>query len=216
MLETEACWIFDVITQLPLDLGDLVINIGSSIEDANADSRAPSAWLIHNLKRHGLKTLNVDLKEGHGVDIVGDICSPVLQERLTSLKPRLVICANVLEHVVDVYAMSVAIQALTSTDCFLIVTVPRDYPYHPDPIDNGFRPSVEDLKNLFNAYHLVDSNEINEGGYLWKLAKNPMLFVRDCYLLTLQLRDSQKRRVLVENYRFLTKRFRTTCCAFRK
>jgi hypothetical protein len=34
---------------------------------------------------------------------------------------------------------------------FLLVTVPRTFRYHPDPIDNLYRPSADELADLFGS-----------------------------------------------------------------
>lgn len=47
------------------------------------------------------------------------------------------------------------IAAIIPEGGFLIVSVPRVFPYHPNPIDNGFRPSTGDLKRLFPDFKII-------------------------------------------------------------
>src|SRR5205085_4736707 len=52
-------------------------------------------------------------------------------------------------HVTDRQIVCAAIWSLLPPGGFLILTVPYRFPYHEDPIDTMFRPSVEELAQLF-------------------------------------------------------------------
>ena len=80
--------------------------------------------------------------------------------------PRTVFCNNVLEHVPD--------PALFAQRCFdllppggrLVVTVPRSYPHHRDPIDTMFRPTPDEICALIDApYERLDDEIIETGSY---------------------------------------------------
>jgi hypothetical protein len=59
-----------------------------------------------------------------------------------------------------------------------LITVPNRFPYHPDPIDTGYRPTTKEISSLF-----PDMTTINESmlrcGRLWDLAlANPSRLLR--------------------------------------
>ena len=53
-----------------------------------------------------------------------------------------------LEHVTDPELVRARLRELTAPAGLLVITVPRVYPYHPDPIDTMFRPNDEELRSL--------------------------------------------------------------------
>lgn len=53
------------------------------------------------------------------------------------------------------------------------MSVPHSYPFHPDPIDNGFRPNVEQLAALFPDTELVDAAIVECGTYWDRLGRSP-------------------------------------------
>jgi hypothetical protein len=77
----------------------------------------------------------------NGTELVCDFTKP---ETLVDL-PRcpLVTCSAMLEHVEDIDGALSCIVSLV--DDWFIVTAPRTYPLHNCPIDNGWRPTPDEL-----------------------------------------------------------------------
>ena len=50
--------------------------------------------------------------------------------------------------------------ATLPSEGLLFVSVPRRYPYHPDPIDTMFRPTTQELLGMFDDAELVESAAI--------------------------------------------------------
>jgi len=61
----------------------------------------------------------------------------------------LVLCFNLLEHVSDISMVIIGLEKVTRNGGYLLITVPKRYLYHPDPIDNFFRPDCKTLENIF-------------------------------------------------------------------
>lgn len=57
---------------------------------------------------------------------------------------------------------------------YLILSVPNAFPYHPDPIDTLFRPTVDELVALFPGTHCVAA-EIVPCGRLFVLVEGNFL-----------------------------------------
>jgi hypothetical protein len=72
----------------------------------------------------------------------------------------LVLCTSVLEHVADVQAAAATLRRLTTAGGYLLITVPRTYPPHRSPIDNGYRPSNREIETLFRGLAVLHSETI--------------------------------------------------------
>ena len=77
-------------------------------------------------------------------------------DRLLELEVRTVLCLNVFEHVTDRTALADSLVASLPPGGLLVVTVPKRYPYHADPIDTLFRPTSTELAALFTGVEVVD------------------------------------------------------------
>lgn len=65
----------------------------------------------------------------------------------------MVTALSILEHVTDIDAALRNIASLTED--WLLVSVPRNYPEHHCPIDNGWRPSVGELSDKLSGIGFV-------------------------------------------------------------
>ena len=151
MLIAEAQWIVAALDSLPDDAFPLV-NIGSSTADFRENDQP---WIedtiFRPLRQRGRRFVHVDIKEAPGVDLVADATQPAGQAAIRFLGARTILCANLLEHVPDVGAMCRTLLDLSPDGGYLILTVPRRYPHHPDPVDTMFRPTPEELERLLGA-----------------------------------------------------------------
>lgn len=147
---------------MPLE-GRRAVNLGSS----TAEFRQRVQPHIHEmviapLESAGVQITHVDLKRDAGVDVAADLTAADFPERLAR-RFDLIICTNMLEHVQDIDAVVVNILRIAAPGAYLLLTVPRRYPLHFDPIDNGFRPRPQDLADLFSqkvACRLVEGRII--------------------------------------------------------
>ena len=89
----------------------------------------------------GYDVVWTNLRSENGTEVVCDFTKP---ETLVYL-PRcpLVTCSSMLEHVEDIDGALSCIVSLV--DDWFIVTAPRTYPLHNCPIDNGWRPTPDEL-----------------------------------------------------------------------
>jgi hypothetical protein len=121
-----------------------------SILDCGSGSRADRTIVQPHIGAifadRGIDVVWTDMREIPGV-IQCDYTKP---DTLRDM-PRceLVTCCSLLEHVEDI---STALQAVGSlADDWLIVSVPWKFPKHDCPIDNGWRPSPNDLGGELKA-----------------------------------------------------------------
>jgi SAM-dependent methyltransferase len=167
MHEPEARWLAAQLRELPADALSPMLNVGSSTRHFR---EVKQPWIARDvfapLGERGCRVVHLDMKMDDGVDLCGDLMDAAFQERVASLGARSVFCSNVLEHVTEPARLAAQLEAIVPPGGYLIVTVPRRFPYHPDPIDTLFRPDVETLHALFPRSRLV-AGEIVDCGTIW-------------------------------------------------
>jgi hypothetical protein len=194
-----------------------MLNVGSSSEEyRTADCPQIDHYLIRPLQDRGIHVVHCDLKEAPGVDVVGDLSSDSVRQSIAKLQPRAALCNNLLEHVPDRKVICDSIAELLPVGGYLFVSVPSDYPYHPDPIDTGYRPKPQDIGKLFPYFELMEETTICYGNYAIQIAKKPWLLVRDAYLIFSGAVKPGRWRVLVENYRYFIRQFKVSCVVLKK
>lgn len=168
MRVAEAHWIAQAIGKLSDFQIQPCLNLGSSTGAFRKRKQPHIDQLVFEpLRKRNVRVYHVDLKQAEGVDLAGDIFSSAFQQELVRLKPGLTLLSNVLEHVTDRGALVAACGLIVPARHFLLVTVPYSYPFHADPIDTGFRPSPEQLIELFRDFECVDSQVITDTSY-WR------------------------------------------------
>jgi len=200
MLFEEAAWIGNEIQKL-VGTGNIqrVLNIGSSTRESwETEQNHVETYVINRIKNAGVRLVNTDIKKGEGVDIAGDLNDLKLIGELSEMDFNLVICANLLEHVKDPGKIALNISRIVKPDNFIIVTVPRIYPYHPDPEDYLFRPDAIELIKYFKGFDLVTSAEVRGKRAINHKGKTKYY---SCYF---QVLLSQPKQLLITIVRLLT------------
>jgi hypothetical protein len=162
MLEVEARWLARELAALPGDAFPL-LDIGSSTAAFREDQQSFISDLVFRpLSDRGYEVIHADLRAGPGVDVVMDLTDAADRLRVSSQHQiRTVLCSNVLEHLsVEPREAARYLVELCRSRGYVIVTVPRRYGYHEDPIDNGFRPSVQQLADLFPDCEVITSRSV--------------------------------------------------------
>ena len=164
MFEAEAARLREIL----LDRGapSPLLNLGSS------DARFREALKPHietelftPLREAGVETVHCDLKRAAGVDVVGDILDPAVRDRLRTMGFRCVLVSNLLEHVRDPAAVAAACVEVVGPRGLILASVPSSFPYHADPLDNGFRPSPVELAALFEGCRPLHAEAVGGGTY---------------------------------------------------
>lgn len=170
MLLIEAIQIGKTISKLSSAEISPVLNLGSSTR-VFREQEQPYIYenIFSPLEQRGIRVVHVDLKKADGVDIAGDIYDPKMQQQIKELQPKLLLCCNMLEHVRYPEGLARICEETVAPGGYLIVTAPRSFPYHPDPIDTMYRPAPQELASLFPSCSLVDSGIIVGDTYLDEL-----------------------------------------------
>jgi hypothetical protein len=152
MIFREARWIAAALRHVPSDELFPLLNVGSQSDEFRTRTQP---WIQREvfgpLERRG-RVIHLDLEAGKGVDIAGDLLDPRVIAAVQERGVRSVICANVLEHVPDAERFAGVLASIVPHGGHLLVTGPRAFPHHPDPIDTMFRPTPAELAALFPGF----------------------------------------------------------------
>ena len=132
------------------------LNLGST----TTDLRQKSIIKFQECLIDNSNTLcNVDIKNGPGVHLVANIMDEEGFKCIEKFSPTTVIATNILEHVLDPKQFIKRILEIKNLK-YILITVPYNYPFHPDPIDNGFRPSPKELLKIVPNYKKIIHSDI--------------------------------------------------------
>jgi hypothetical protein len=184
MFEAEARWLAREMARLDAAALSPLLHLGSSDRQFR-ERRQP--WIHAELERplaaRSIRIVNADLKAADGVDVVGDIFDAAVFERLRAMGFKALLCANILEHVVDPRAFARRCLEIVAAGGIIAVTVPRSYPHHADPIDTMFRPSPEEVHALFPGTRMLVAETIATGSYRDVLRRKPWRILHFARLL---------------------------------
>ena len=175
MLVREAEWIAGILSDIPdLDLFPL-LNVGSSTAEFRTQVQPHiDEKVFAPLRERDGRVLHADLKAAAGVDIVGDLAEPATLEQLRPLQIRSALVANVLEHVPEPRRLARAVLDLVPAGGYIVVSGPQDFPYHPDPIDNRYRPEPGEVADLFPGARLERAASVDGGNWRqWDRRERP-------------------------------------------
>jgi hypothetical protein len=176
MLIKEAKKIYEYIETFLKDKKGIAINIGSSTADFIDISQPYIRNFVLNPLSLNFKILNIDIKSQEGVDLVADFTTPEGQKSIANLNGNLYLISNLLEHIPDYNLGIKSIVELLNTGDVLILSGPKSFPYHPDPIDNMFRPSIKELRQYFESDFEIKDLQIVKSGTVFSssvLMQNP-------------------------------------------
>lgn len=152
---------------LSLPRGTVCLNVGSSTKAfREQDQPHITEHFIEPLEGDGIRFVHCDMKQADGVDEVGDLLDPSFRARLQRYQAGLLVCSNLLEHLVDPRAFAEACGELIRPGAHGIFTVPLSYPFHPDPIDTMLRLTPKELAAMLTGWEIVKSEQIEAGTYL--------------------------------------------------
>jgi hypothetical protein len=156
VLPPEARWLGEQMAALDVATFSPLLNVGS----ATAEFRLRIQPYVQRdifdpLERLGVSVVHTDLASGPGVDVTGDLMDGDFIDELRERAPRSALVSNLLEHVPDPGRVARAILDILPAGAYLFVSGPRDWPHHPDPIDNGLRPTPDELAALFPGTRML-------------------------------------------------------------
>jgi len=178
MTVQEARWFAEQLALMEPKQVFPMCNVGSSTGSFRTQDQPWIDELIFApVVRQGHVVKHLDMKSAPGVDIVGDLGNPEFLKQVSNMKFKSVFSSNLLEHLVQRDAICKTLTAIVPSGGYLFVSVPYSYPYHPDPIDTGFRPSVGELAALFPGTLVIRSAVVGGDTLLYLRRRHPVVFV---------------------------------------
>jgi SAM-dependent methyltransferase len=173
MFRNEAQEIGNWLGSLPsADLTPL-LNLGSGTTHFRTRTQPwVDEFILAPLRLRGVEIVNVEIREGPGIDLSADILSDEGYAKIAALRPRFILLANVLEHVYEPAMMVERCLQTLSPGGRLLITVPRSYPRHTK-IDTMLRPTPEELA-AWAPEGRVERSLVLETEYHWQeIFRNP-------------------------------------------
>jgi SAM-dependent methyltransferase len=172
MLISEAEWIGDALSALPVNTISPCLNLGSSTAHFREVSQPYiEDHIIAPNKARGVRFIHADMKEAPGVDVTGDISDPGFQAQLGAIAPGSILCCNMFEHVLDRQELANVCSRIVRPGGYIIVSVPNSFPYHLDPIDTYYRPTPAKVAALFPDCRMVMSDIVLDTTYWRQLSE---------------------------------------------
>ncbi len=146
MFAEESLWIRDVLSVSYRVERGRALDIGSADREFRERVQPHIAANVHApLLARGWRIAHLDLDPGPGVDYAVDLCAGPLTVPPAGETFDLVLCCNILEHVRAREPFLDNVARLVRPGGRLLVTVPKRYPRHDDPIDTMYRPGIRRL-----------------------------------------------------------------------
>jgi len=191
MLLEEAQWVGAKLNSV-FHSGQVILNLGSStLKSRTLLQPHMSKYIFEPLKEKGVEVVHSDILEDEGVDLQGDFTDPAFIEQLKNKHFDGVMCCNLLEHLEDRTPLIECLNQIVPTGGVLVLTVPKQYPYHLDPIDTMYRPNPAELALIFPDFEILHAQivqarrQIHKNGrlvyhknYFEQLIDDPKLFFR--------------------------------------
>ena len=218
MQKTEAKWIESALRVYPADSLSPILDIGSqTLAFRTQDKPYIHDDLFAPLMARGISVVYSDLQEGEGIDISANLLEDAGYNEIKQTAPRTIFCNNVLEHVLDPAEFANRCFALLPPGGRLVITVPKSYPHHRDPIDTMFRPTPEEISALISDAHEVLVSEIIEtGSYRDNLKRRPWIIYRQILRLPFPFLGWTRWKRSMKKFYWMVWPYRQSCIVIQK
>ncbi len=218
MFEAEACWLRRALDAFAPERLSPALNLGSS---STAVREAVQPWIEGEvfcpLRSRGVEVIHVDMRGLPGVDVLADLTNASDVLRLRTLRPKALLCCNLLEHVLEPERLARHCLDLLPTGGLVFVTVPFSYPYHRDPIDTMYRPDPDELAELFTGARLLEGTILGAGvSYRDAVRERPWILLRHVCRFPVPFLSFERWKRSMARLYWLVAEYRITCAVFEK
>lgn len=211
MFPREAAWIGQRLEKMSDGELSPLVDIGASAAKPWID-----ALIFAPLRARGVPVVHLNIVERPGVDLVADILTDEGFARVAALRPRMLLCCNVLEHVEDAQGFARRCFDLLEPGGRLLVTVPRAYPHHRAPIDTMFRPTPDEVAALIPEAEMTHSALLPMGYYWDEIRRRPWILSRQILRAPFPFLGWRKYKRTMSKLRFLVSPYMVTFAVFEK
>ena len=216
MLNNEAIWIGKHIPSLTLKSESIVLNFGSQNEKYNLENKYLLDYVINPIKKI-CHLRNLDLQTGANIHYSGNLYEDSFFNELKKVQFDCVLLCNVLEHVTDINELSNRIAQLIKPEGYIIFSGPYKYPLHFDPIDNGFRPEIDEINKLFPDFEYIKGEIVKDHTYSYYLFSNIKVLAFTFFrVITPFYKYKKWKQVVIPKLKWWNKNFKATCVIIKK
>jgi SAM-dependent methyltransferase len=218
MFDIESRWVGDQLAAFPAPQISPLLNVGSSTSDFREAAQPWTTRDIFNpLCRRGVEIVHLDARPGTGIDIRADLLDDIDFVRVASRRYRALLCCNILEHVRDPGEFARRCVELVAPGGVIVVTVPRSYPRHGDPIDTLYRPTPDEAAALFPDTLTIASQIIETGeSYRDAVRRRPWILLRHLARLPVPFLDFEKWTASMQKPYWLFHDYRVSALVLRR
>ena len=218
MFDIESQWVGDRLAAYPAPQISPLLNVGSSTAEFRETAQP---WTERNiftpLSERGVEIVHLDARAGAGIDIRADLLDEDDFARIGSGRYRALLCCNILEHVRDPVEFARRCVELVAPGGLIVVTVPRSYPRHGDPIDTLYRPTPDEAALLFSGTSVVASEILDIGeSYLDIVRRRPWILLRHVARLPFPFVDFEKWRASMQKPYWLFHNYQVSAAVLRR
>ena len=218
MFDLEAGWIAHRLAAYPTQRISPLLNVGSSTSEFRERIQP---WMTRHLfaplQQRGVEIVHLDCRSGDGIDICADLLDDEDYARASARRYRALLCCNVLEHVRDPGQFARRCVELVVSGGLIVVTVPRSYPRHGDPIDTLYRPTPEEAASLFSGTSIVAAEIIDtDQSYLDEVRERPWILLRHMARFPVPFLDFEKWRSSMHKLYWLFHNYRVSAAILRR
>lgn len=221
MLVEESIWISEKIKEILPTYPFPVLNVGSSTLKYRTVTQPFIQTNIFSLfDDEKNQVIHLDMKKEEGIDMVGDLSNESFRNTIKSLKPKLILCNNVLMYLNKETRKKLAgiLYEILDKNGYLIVTNSHVFPPAHDPLEAYYRASPVKMKSdLFNNFVQIDSQiiETQYSFYNFLKLKKRIIPIKILRLL-LPLYRSNEWWFMLKYYFFHLKKNYSASCLFLK
>lgn len=218
MFDIESRWIGEQLAAYPASQLSPLLNVGSSTAEFREKAQP---WTNQNifapLSGRGIEVVHLDARAGAGIDIRADLLDDADFARIGTRRYRALLCCNILEHVPDPGEFARRCVELVMPGGVIVVTVPRSYPRHGDPIDTLYRPTPDEAATLFPDSLTVASRIIDVGeSYLDVVRRRPWILLRHLARLPVPFVDLGKWTASMQKPYWLFHNYKVSAAVLRR
>lgn len=192
-----------------------IANIGSSDEEAIRVHPWIEEIFLSSLRKNG-QVLNIDIKGSANVDIVGNLLEEDFIAKLSKYKFDAVCCMNVLTCIEDKKKLSQSLIDIIEEGGLVLVSSSKRHPYVKDPVDTMFRPTIEELYELFPETKILRKAVVEGESYFHFLTQNKKYLAITAARMFAPFYNFETWLNLVKYLPNMFSRYQTTCLILQK
>lgn len=221
MLIEESIWISKKIKEILPENPFPVLNIGSSTLRYRTVTQSFIQKNIFSLFDDEKKqVIHLDMKEDEGIDMVGDLYDEQFRNMIKNLKPKLILCNNILMYLNEKTRkeLSHILDEILDTNGYLIITNSHVFPPAHDPVESYYRASPKKMHSeLFDSFMIIDAQIVQTYFSFYNYLKlNPKVIPVKIIRLLLPFYKSKDWWFMVKYYLFFLKKNYSASCLFLK